>query len=380
MFNPNMFQQFNLGQAATQATAVRRNHLLNQALTIDNEERANTIKNRDKARQIRAMFDGMPAQIEALEAEGLFEQADEMRDSYIRSRKTEVDLLTSLRSGITAENYSQFRQDLLQAGAVTPEMMPDEYSDQWFRKQIKEKKGALSKLTRQWWENGAILSQDLIQQDGEILWEGEPYKDPDNMPGSRGGKPSALTRLTRTSTRDGKEMKQDVFQRGGQIVWTGDWYAPSASGSAGPGDLKTVTRTSTINGRKMKMDVIQQDGQIVWEGDWYPADTGGGQPSKGSGAGFELGASDSNAIGRAAAELFGGWYDPQTGRISGLDKDTAQRVQAIREEAEKTFADHRQRGIGGFGHAVAVSEAARRLGINVQNVRNPSAADPLLLR
>ena len=72
---------------------------------------------------------------------------------------------------------------------------------------------------------------------------------------------------------------------------------------------------------------------------------------------------DTNAIYRQAAGLFGGAFDPTTGRISGLDADAMGKIQSITEEASRLYAE----GESGT-HAGAVAQAARRLGIAVQNL------------
>jgi len=100
--------------------------------------------------------------------------------------KSEVELIESTRNAINEGNYKGFRSDLLRAGAITPEMMPVEYSDSWFKKQVSEKRGNLSKFTRNSFLKGALMSQDIVQQDGGIVWEGGWYNDPKNQ-GKPGG-------------------------------------------------------------------------------------------------------------------------------------------------------------------------------------------------
>jgi len=87
------------------------------------------------------------------------------------------------------------------------------------------------------------------------------------------------------------------------------------------------------------------------------ADEGGGS----------MKSSDTNAIYRQAAGLFGGIYDPTTGRIAGLGEAQAGKVQALTEEASRLYADGEA-----STHASAVAIAARKLGISVQNLGLPA--------
>lgn len=279
--NPNasQFQIMDYGAAVQKGQNIQYNRLRNEALGMEVQEAEDMLRNRAKANEIRKQFNDMPDQIEELERSGLFDEADKLRDSYIKSKKAEADMIGSLRPGITAENYDEVRGKLIRSGAITPELWPVEYSDKWFREQQKNAQGNLTKLTRKWAEQGAIMSQDIVQQDGSILWEGEPYADPDD------------------TAKDGK------------------------------------------------------------------------------GAAFKFDASDSNAIGKQSERLYGGFYDPQTGQISGLDRDKAQKVANVQAYAETLY----QRAEGGITHAVALAQAARKFGISVQDPEDKSTYDPLNL-
>jgi hypothetical protein len=76
------------------------------------------------------------------------------------------------------------KQGMLEEGTIVPGLWPEEYSDDWFRKDVDTKKGALSKFTRTQFDKGAVMSQDIVQQDGSIIWEGEAY--PTDRPGKGG--------------------------------------------------------------------------------------------------------------------------------------------------------------------------------------------------
>ena len=279
------FQPFSLGRAKAAGQDLTFNRLRNEALGDELQASRQTAANRKKARSIRQLYDEMPAQIEALENEGLYDQAEQLRDNYMRTRINEVKLLESTRPYINAGNYKALRQDLIQAGAVEPEMMPVEYSDDWFKKKIKEKKGDLSKFTLKSWENGALMSRDLVTQDGAVRWDlsGSWYADPDDDPDNKKG---------------------------------------------------------------------------------------------GKGKGFTFKAADANQIGEQIERLFGGFYDPETKQPKGLDPETMPRIQSIQEEAERIYSEN-----GGFiTHGVAVTRAARNLGIVIENYRDRAADDPMSLR
>lgn len=173
---------FNLGNAVQAGEQIKSSQLRNKILGMEVENQQDIIRNRQKAREIREQFDTMPQQIEALETAGMYDEAAKMRDSYIKAKRASVEMLTTMRDTIDADNYKQVRQDLIQAGAVEPTMMPTEYSDSWMRKLVEKEKGNLQRLTRTWSEQGATMSQDLVAQDGEILWSGTPYQK-----GSDGG-------------------------------------------------------------------------------------------------------------------------------------------------------------------------------------------------
>ena len=288
-FNPNMFQTFDLGSAVSAGQQITENRLRNQALADDQQKRQDMLRNRKKAAQIRMTYDRMPDQIAALEREGMFDQADQLRESYITSRKGEIDILETMRDSIDETNYKQFRQDMIQAGAINPDMLPVEYDDDWFRKQDEEKKRSLQNFTITSAKNGATFKQDFVTENGEIRWDltGDPYQDADK-------------------DKDG-------------------------------------------------------DGR------------------KGVGAAFEYKSSDDNTIRASVAELFGGFYDPKTGRLGGIDPDQVKRVASINEEATRIFIEKRRAGVD-ISHAVAAAQAARKLGVtDLQDYRDIEATNPLNL-
>ncbi len=278
--NPSQFRFLDYGAAVKAGEDIKYGRLRNEALGMEVEETQNMLANRKKAQDIREQTEGMPNQIAALEEMGLFDEADKMRDTYIKSITANAKMIDDVANKLTPENYDGIREKFLKSGAIMPEMWPETYDPKWARDQAAQTRSNLSRLTRKWAQDGAIMSQDLVQQDGEILWEGEPYADPDDL------------------------------------------------------------------------------------------------PKDGTGAGFKFTASDSNAIGKQSERLYGGFYDPATGRISGLDPDQAAKVAQVQEEAERLYSQAQ----GSMTHAIALAQAARKMGINIQSTSDAEVNDPLGIR
>jgi hypothetical protein len=74
--------------------------------------------------------------------------------------------------------------------------------------------------------------------------------------------------------------------------------------------------------------------------------------------------------------MYGGFWDPVTKRISGLDPELAAKVQTVREQASRIFAQERMGGNGGFDHATAVARAGRLAGIPIRDLKNAAATNP----
>ncbi len=182
-------RQVDVGQAMRTGQNIQYNRLRNEAAGMEMEEKRNMLENRRRAAEIRSTYERMPEQIQQLEEAGLFQEADQLRSQYISQQIKGVEVLETMRRGINADNYKQVRADLLQSGAVTPEMMPVEYSDEWFREQRDRQKNALSKMTRQWLEGGAVLQQDIITNSyGDILWQGTPFESGTDRPAGGDGR------------------------------------------------------------------------------------------------------------------------------------------------------------------------------------------------
>lgn len=275
------YNYLNYGQVMAQAEQFKGMRTRNNILAMDERQTRERIQNEDRARQIKQQVEGMPAQIEQLEAAGLADQAAELRQSYVGMQVNAVRILEGLRESIDETNYKSVRQNLIQAGAIDGSLMPTEYSDDWFREEIGRTKSKVERFTRQWGAEGRIMAQDIVQQDGSILWEGAPYE----------------TTGSRSERRQSEE----------------------------------------------------------------------------GAAGASIKAADSNAIARAAAELYGGTWDPQTQRFAGLNRQQQQDVLSVAEEAERVY-----RAAPGLGHRQAVAKAARTKGVSIEHLgpRAPLPTNP----
>lgn len=276
--NPSQFQVLDYGAAVGKGLDIAGKRMRNEALGMEMEERQDMLRRRKQANEIRMQFEETPDQIDELERVGLFDEADKLRGAWMAQAKAEVDLMGVMREGINADNYDAVRQGLISEGTITKDLWPDEYSDEWFRKQQEDRKRNMTRLTRRWAENGAIMTQDFIQRDGTIIWEGEPFEDPDDAP-------------------------------------------------------------------------------------------------KGTGADFTFKAADSNALARQSERLFG-TFDPVTGRYALLDRQQSAKVASIQEEAARIYNENQ----GKMPHEIALAQAARKAGINIENLEQQQNLNPLNLQ
>jgi hypothetical protein len=283
---PNaQFRTLNYGQAVQAGQQISYNRLRNETIGMENEKAQDMLRKRKQAEEIRSHFDKMPEQIDALEKAKLFDEADKLRDTFIKTRKAEVEVIGAMRKGINKENYKDVRSQMLQSGMITPGMWPEEYDDKWFIDQEKTKKATITSYTRHWTQQGStgVWSQDVEQQGGDIKREGAPYQDP-KLQGGYG---------------------------------------------------------------------------------------------KGKGAGSDATkAADSNSIRAGVAQYYGGTYDPQTGRFSGLDKTLTTKVLEASAEAENIYEQSDRK----IGHDVAIARALRKYGHVVKDPEDPTANDPARIR
>lgn len=160
---------FNLGQSMTAGQRY-------QAGQLALGEQKNVLANRKKAAEIRQQYERMPDEIDALEKAGLHDQAAQVRDHYIKTQVNSIKLMESAGSMVGPEDYKPLRSNLVKAGA-DGSLIPVDYKD--YKSAIEKQKGNINRLTRRWAQNGAVMSQDLITQDGKIMWEGKPIEKKD---------------------------------------------------------------------------------------------------------------------------------------------------------------------------------------------------------
>ena len=187
--NPNMFRVADIGGALQKKENIEYGRMRNEALGMDIEEAQNMIKNRTRAREIRAEFDRVPDQVRELIAAGLHDRADELAKGHLEMAQAKLNLAEQFTESINKENYDMKKQQALNEGIIEPGEWPDTYSAGYFARFNDKTAAALSKLTRKWEENGIIMSQDVVSRGGIVDEEltGSPYADPDDKPGGKDG-------------------------------------------------------------------------------------------------------------------------------------------------------------------------------------------------
>jgi hypothetical protein len=285
--NPSQFRFLDVGAALKAGSDISYGRLRNEALGMEVEEAQDMLANRKKADEIRAQYDKMPDQINALNAAGMQDRANELKDEYVKSMSAQMDMMEKIRPALNAENYDQVRQELIQTGAITGELWPVKYSDSWFRDQIAGARSNLQKHVEKWTEDGMVMSQDIFSRGGVV--------DPD-----LGGQPYSL------------KSDQPTDGPGGGDNWKG-WTA-----------------------------------------------------------------TDSNTLAREAERMFG-TYDPVSGSYAILDRDMKQQVQSLQTEAEAIYVRGRNAGNPEMTHALALTQAARKMHIKVPDLAEEFAENPLNL-
>jgi hypothetical protein len=104
-------------------------------------------------------------------------------------------------------------------------------------------------------------------------------------------------------------------------------------------------------------DRLYKDGRLI-----ESTDSNALLKQQAGGSGSDFKSSDENLMFRQAAELLGGFFDQQ-GNLQNLDPEKRSRVQAITTRAAELFQSGETRT-----RSQAVTEAARQLGISVQNL------------
>ena len=175
-FRASDFQTLDYGNAVLKGQQIRYNRMRNQALGAEQEAAEERRRKQAQAAEIRQQLETMPEAIDELERQGLYDQADELRNNYLKQVKGGVEVARMLAAGLNEDNYGQVRHDMIQAGAITGDLWPEEYSEDWWAKQVADKKRTLTQHTVRWEKGGATVAQDLLASDGDIFWRGTPYE------------------------------------------------------------------------------------------------------------------------------------------------------------------------------------------------------------
>lgn len=144
--------------------------------------------------------------------------------------------------------------------------------------------------------------------------------------------------------------------RGTVTTEGGELYGYTGRGDTVP--LRDPQSGEHLRGRERPtsalVPVLDDNGEEIWVTREQAVGRRKRPPKSGSGSNDGgLSAADTNAIYRQAAGLFGGTFDPITGRIAGLNREESQTVQSIAARASQMYM---QAG-GKLDHATAVQRA-----------------------
>ena len=218
------FDTLNYGAAVQSGQTITENRIRNQMLGVAQQEQQNVIRNRDKAAQIRRSHEGTPAQIDALEDAGLFDQADKLKDSYLKQQDLLIKIIKGQRDGINKDNYYVWREQIIQSGYADYWMLPEEYSDDWF---AKEETAAQMKFDKYSVRSGDRV-QDFVTKGGKIVFRGKDYAADDDKKGTQ----NIVLSNTYFDKKLNKTMVQDIVILNGEEQPSGEPY-PAGSGRGG---------------------------------------------------------------------------------------------------------------------------------------------------
>lgn len=163
---------------------------------------------------------------------------------------------------------------------------------------------------------------------------------------------SAATESMKAATRASElgRIRGTVTTEGGEL------YGYTGEGGTVP--LRDPQSGEHLRGRERPtsalVPVLDDNGEEIWVTREQAVGRRKRPPKSGSGSDDGgLSAADTNAIYRQSAGLFGGTFDPITGRIAGLNREESQTVQSIAARASQMYM---QAG-GKLDHATAVERA-----------------------
>jgi hypothetical protein len=112
-------------------------------------------------------------------------------------------MMQSFSDGLTEENYKTTIQQLISMGAAERHQLPVEFEEfkPFLRRQQRELRGAISKLTRRRVRDGVEEEQEIFQQDGEIIAEEPFYETGESMRDRTSGEDGRLSPADSNSIR-----------------------------------------------------------------------------------------------------------------------------------------------------------------------------------
>jgi len=297
------FDTLDYGAAVQSGQQITENRIRNQMLGVAQQEQQNIIRNRQKAEDIRRTIDETPDQIRELEKAGLFDQADQLRDSYVQQQELGLKLIKSQRAGINKDNYKVWREQMIKGGTMPYWMLPEEYSEEWFAEKETE----------------------------------------------------AEMRISTISVRSG-DQQRDFVVKGGKIIFKGEGY-DADDPDKGPTKVLTTTFTDPNTKVVMMQDFHYVNGEEVPAGPAYPAsERSGGKP-------WQMTPEQLNGIKKSVAEIFEGKYDSISGEYQLPEAREAERkhISGLVREAEKTYKNAK----GQIGMHEAAMQAIEKAGLKI---------------
>lgn len=252
--------------------------------------------------------------VDVLASKGYYKQANELRDMAIKRATEGYSFLEKGAKIVTDQpSYDAFRSRAFQMGIATPQDLPEQYD-----------KDRMSRI-------GGIATKQL-----------ERFGSMEQIPGA----PTGTIGQRNLDTGEFRNIRAPEVQRDEPLH---EIYDPRS-----PTGTRLVTRSQAAG----------KPGKPMGRGR-------GGDGEDGPGGELSLKSADENAIYAQSGNLFGGMYDPVTGRFSGLDKTTAQKVQSIASRATRLYVQ----GRGSITRAESVASAARESGIAIPQIGDqPPAA------
>lgn len=360
------FGTFDLGSVYRDVEAIKGARTRNRMLGFQEDELEERGQAQQKKQAVDQAYDAMPDRIEQYRAQGLHQEAQDLQTEYVNAKKATYDVFDLESRTLDVDNWSEKRSNYLKAGLIGPGDMPVRYDSEWVDAIRRKAKADYKIVTRRFGTSKGTRAVDIPVSGGQPGRPGRPY-DPNAGKGSAARKDYKIV-TQKFGTPEG-QMAVDIPVINGVRGEPGHPYNPR-TGKSSKKEYKILTRKFGTPEGTRAVDFPVIDGERGAGG--RPYDPYGGKRKSG-GAGGERGMkpADSSEIRRNVVDLFGGFYDPQTNKISGLSDDEKQRALAIEEEAARIYLAN-----PAMSHAQAAAQAARTAGIDIEKLtKNPN--DPL---